>query len=547
MAIGDDYGISITGDIRYTGSGDTYTVIEFHRWIGDLMDDAQAAGDDLLDITTATASERATDNIVTLLAPFNIDDDAAEYLYDGSIIQDGGATIYDGLLVLAAPGAYLEIIQNGALVTPNFWTTGLNDDASNGISHRFMLKVRSGGVDIDGRRIVGQTREFGFSYSEFRINGTSRGNNVLALSFTNDLNNGTAEATVATFTDVVNTEGYVLLDVDNNGVDEAYYSEWDRGSRTINQFYERMKWLSRRGSASTIYGLNGELFRGITHELTVGTPSGTFDAVEPVSWTGGTGQMLAIDSVTAGTKMWIQLLTGVAPTNGQTITGGTSAATVVQSGAALERPLSFPFIGQSTGSALIGAYGVGIETADLSAADLLFDLTNTPRNPPNNVTFTVQGLVIGEDRVLVGPALTGNLNAGQFTINGALTGAAVTSVVINGAIPSDTPSTGVLRVELDSGIYARLPYTSWTASTFTLTAAYDFSGDNAANGNDAWLGYIDRIAGAASETFTVVYSAERSLFVRARDGGASPIKTFEGTATLGAAGGAITIIRTPDV
>jgi hypothetical protein len=88
-----------------------------------------------------------------------------------------------------------------------------------------------------------------------------------------------------------------------------------------------MKWLTRRGSTSTIYGLNGELFRGITHEITVDGPSGTFNAYEAVSWTGGTGQMLAINSTTSPTKMWIQLLTGVAPTDGQEITGGSSSAT----------------------------------------------------------------------------------------------------------------------------------------------------------------------------------------------------------------------------
>ena len=61
------------------------------------MDDAAASGDDILDITDATASERSTDNIITLKAPYNIDDTAAQHLYDGSIIQAGGDTIYDGI------------------------------------------------------------------------------------------------------------------------------------------------------------------------------------------------------------------------------------------------------------------------------------------------------------------------------------------------------------------------------------------------------------------------------------------------------------------
>jgi len=63
------------------------------------------------------------------------------------------------------------------------WPFGqpLNSDSTQGISHRFMLKVREDGVDIDSRKLIGTCRRMGNTYSEFRINSTSRGNNVLAL------------------------------------------------------------------------------------------------------------------------------------------------------------------------------------------------------------------------------------------------------------------------------------------------------------------------------------------------------------------------------
>lgn len=705
MAIQDDFSISSAGDIRYTGTGTNYTVIQFHRWAGDLMDDAQAAGNDILDITDATASERSTDNIITLNSPYNIDDIAAQHLYDGSIIQSGGNTIYDGILVYAPAGTYLQLIQSGAPASPNFWTTALNADVNNGISHRFMLKVRSGGADIDGRRIIGQTRVFGSTYSEFKINGTSRGNNVIALTYATDLNNQTAAATIKGYTDISNTEGYRPLDVNGDTVNEYYYSEWNRASRTINQLFERTKWLSRTsteedgylgtgtnypvgngtvtrvaqcfsngvvaqnltrarfhlkkvGSPSgnltfTIYAISGtfgstgvptgsavatsgtldvttlttsylekeisfpvvtqysmasstnyaiaveysggdvsnyvhvegaatgshagnlanytgswaataaadlwfscsaspllyeipgELFRGITHEIDVDTPTGTFQAVEPVSWSGGTGQMLAVNSPTAATKMWIQLLTGLAPTDNQVITGGQSSASVAVNVTVTERSLSQPFIGASTGTAIIGSYGLGVEAADLTASDKLFDLTNTQRVPPNNVTFTVSGLVIGEDRVLVGPESTGVLNVGQLTLNTTLSGGAVTSVVVTTTIPSDTPTTGTIRIELNSGIYRRVAYTSFSGSTFTIGST-DFSSDNATAPKNVYISYIDKLATATSEGFTVVYNTSRSLFVRVRDGGGTPTKTFETTATLGSGGGSATAIRTSD-
>lgn len=620
MAIGDDFSIAANGDIRYTGSTANYTVIAFHRWLGDLMDDAAASGNDILDITDATASERATDNLITLNAPYNIDDTAAQHLYDGSIVQDNGNTIYDGLVVIANAGMRLEIIQNGALISPNFWTTGYNADAANGISHRFMVKVRTGGADIDGRRLIGLTREFGFSYSEFKINGTARGNNVMALTYVTDLNNQTAEGTVSGWSGITNQEGYRLIDVNGDTTNEPYYSEWNKDAFTINQLYERIKWLSRRGTASTVYGLNGVLFRGVTHEIDIDTPSGTFSAVEAVSWSGGTGQMLAINSTTAGTKMWIQLLTGVAPTDNQTITGGTSSATALVNVTVTERTIQFggsaPL--QSTGSSIIGNYGFGVESADLSASDILFDLTNTQRTPPNNVTFSVGGLVSGEDRVLVtrlgytfaydgesgGPftdgetltftspagtakllelvdngttgymtvrlltgsvptdnsTITGGSSAATANVNGTvsptidveqytnaalLNGAAVTSVVVNETIDSDTPATGTIRILRASGIRTLHSYSAFAGSTFTIPST-NFSTDNAVANAGVFSTFIDKIAGSTSESFTVVFNTTRSLFIRVRDGDTSPIKTFETTGTLSSAGGSTTAIRTSD-
>ncbi len=551
--IAADVSIAVNGDARYIGDAHGgadpgyFTVLELHRRLQDLADDAVASGDDLVDITSDTPSDRSTDNIVTLINGFNIDDTLAEHLYDGSVIQTNGDEIYDGIVNFGAAGTHIEVIQDGALITPNFWDTGLNADANQGISHRFLVKTRTAGADIDGRRLLGTARELGNGYQEFRINGSSRGNNVLALSPTTDLNNQTIEATIAGWTTVANlTEGYIGIDVDNDTTNEFYYSEWDNGSQAVNDVYERLKWLTRRGSSSTLYGLNGQLFRGITHEIDIDTATGTFTEPEAVSWSTGTGQLLAIDSTTAGTKMWIQLLTGIAPVDNATITGGTSSATADVNVTITERPISTPFVGASTGSAIIGSYGLGRQVGDLSASDRLFDLTNTQRTPPNNVQFSVAGLVIGEDRVLVGPEAAGVIDVAQLSVATLLSGAAETSIVVVETIPSDTPSPGTIRVTLDSGIERRVAYTSFTGSTFTI-ASTDFSTDNAAVNNDAYISYIDLLATAVSEDFTIVYAGDRAIYVRARDGGVTPIKTFETPATVGASGGSVTIIRTSDL
>ena len=556
--VATDWSISSTADIRYigdahTGASPSYaTVIEFHRALQDFADQQAASGDDLLDISVLTPSDRSTDNIITLLNSFNIDQQGSEHLYDGSIIQTGGAEIWDGV-VNFGNASFISVIQSAAVLANDFWNSytpaGFNKDDNQGISHRFMVKTRNAGADINGRRLLGTVREYGQTYDEFPINGTSRGNNVLALSEASDLNNATASATVAGYTGIINiNEGYSSIDVDGDGANDFFYSEWDKGSRTINDFYERTKYLTRRGSAETLYGLNGEIFRGVTQQLDISSPSGTFVQPESLSWTGGTGQLLAIDSVSSGTKMYIQLLTGAIPAGGTTVTGNGGGTASVDSITA--RTLSKVFSGVSTGSSLIGSYGLGIEATDLTASDKLFDLDNVEVVPPNNVTFSVSGLVVGEDRVLVGPEAGGGLNKSQLSLLTTLSGASETVAVMSSAIPTDTPITGTIRI-INDGLYNRfVEYISFTGSTFTFKATQSFNGTEengaATSGKGVYITYIDKLASTSTEAFTVVFNASRNLFIRVRDGGSTPIKTFETTGTIGAAGGSTTVIRTTD-
>lgn len=627
-----------TKDIRYTGddhggaSPSYATVIQFHRWLQDFADQEVSSGDDQLDITDVTPSERSTDNIITLLNGYNIDDTAAEHLFDGSIIQDGGDTIYDGIINFGNTSVQIQIIQDGAVLADDWWNFGgggLNADANQGISHRFMIKTRSDGVDIDRRKLIGTARTFNNTYSEFKINGTSRGNNVLALSDTDDLNNDTVAATVATWTTITNTEGLRLLDINNDSINEEYYSEWNRDSYTINQFYERLKWLSRDGSSSNLNGLNGELFRGITHSFaydneTGGAPAtndeyawgtkiqydnesgGPFTIGEAIHEDTATpvwkGRILAIDdngsegylvvdiesgtvtddddftgqssnatatvnttptAVTGGGvirffaidddgsegNLYGQLMKGAAPSDNAVLYDDLDTTkNVTVNGSVTARAISTPFVGQSTGSALIGSYGLGMEPSDTSAADTFFDLSNSQVNPPNNVTFTVYGLESGEDRVLVTNDQSSGIDYDQLTLNTTLDGGTETIVDVGtGNIPADTPSTGKLRIELDDGRYRLVSYTSHDGDDeFTIPSTNFVDPDDATAGNNVFLSYIDELASSNTASFTTVYNADRTLFIRVRDGGGTPIKTFETTGSLGSSGGSATAIRTSD-
>jgi hypothetical protein len=620
--------IAYTGDDHGGASPSYATVIQFHRWVQSKADDAVATGDDELDITNTDPSRRSTDNIITLINGYTLNAAAPEHLYDGSIIQDGGDTIWDGIVNFGNASVQIQIQQDGAVLADDWWNfsaAGLNPDAAQGISHRFMIQVRKDGVDINERRLIGTCRRLtdvdGWTFSEFRINGTSRGNNVLALSDSDDINNDTAATTIAGWTTITNTEGLRLIDVDNDGSTEEYYSEWNKDIYTINQFYERMKWLTRDGSASTIHGMNGELFRGITHSFpfsgtginpvtnddlvwgtlvdhgvvtggpfTVGeavhedtaTPvwkgrvvavdtvntslvvrieSGTVGTSEaftgqtsgaqattsgtptPVTG-GGKFRCLAVDDDGATGNLYVQVLTGAAPPNSGTLytpTGHTATLTITS--APTERPISTPFCGQSTGSAIIGAYGLGIEYADLTTNDKLTDLSGTVNNPPNNVTNTVSGLTFtgDADRVLVAPwdGVTYDSNGDpaidkdQLSLATILNTDNITQVEITESIPGDTPNTGYIRVTDNNGFERRLHYNNWengTPNRFynidTTDGNEDFLSVNASVGNDIYIAYLDQSATAASHSYIGVYGSDRTLVALVRNGGSAPIKQF---------------------
>ena len=704
-----------TGNIRYIGDDHTLsggtpsyaTVIQFHRWLQAFADDPEFTGDDELDIIDKNPSERSTDNIIRLINGFNVDATAIEHLYDGTITQGEGSTEerWDGIVNFGPANAHIQVIQDGAVLSDDYWNYGfeagthtgasgasiltdstlslttdelvgytiknvtdgsqgiitantattitadlyggtdndwdsgdihniarpLNGDAGQGISHRFMIKTRDLGVDIDRRRLVGTTRRYGNTYGEFSINGTSQGNNVLALTDSTDLNNSTAWTTIDAIVDISNTEGLRLIDISGDGTPEEYYSEWDRGANSINTFYEYLKKLSADSTVDTLNSLNGEIFRGITHSYAYDNETGTNfttndvgcwgtnivftggsgtpvlgeeiyeDTATPV-WKGrivgidddtGTGSLIvdiesgtvtnaetftttngftgtvsgtptaqnsagrgivfAVDDDGTTGNMYMQVLAGVAPVDDTRIYFGNATADVGRfhdvNGAPTERTISTPFVGASTGSALIGSYGLGLEAADTAAADTYFDLSNTPITPPNNVTFTVSGFISG-DYVLVTEDNGGDINFTQMVSDTTANSATQTTISVV-SIPTDTPSSagtkGGIRVERDDGLYSLHRYTSFDTGTndFTIPSS-DFSTNPATTPFNVFITYLDLVTASTSENFSYVYSSDRTHFVRVRDGGATPIVTAETTGVMGTNGGSASVNRISD-
>jgi hypothetical protein len=556
----------------------------------DFADAGSDSGDDQLAIIDLVPSQRlGADTNVTLLNGYILTsatgEGPEEHIYDTSITYGGGTDIYDGVQVFGN-ATNIQVIQDNVRIINDFWNepkmiTAVEDAASS-TSHRFLIKTRTAGTDVDGRRLLGTQRELGTVYTEFFIGGgTNRGNNVLALTANNDLNNNTDDTTIGGWDTIVNAnEGYTQLDANDDSVDENYYSNWTRASQTINDFYERAKWIQTRvadigvdtparDADQTIYGIPGDVFRGITHHiLLTDLASGIWVEPEEVTWgtgdTAGVGQILAIDDTASGsaTEMWIQLLSGVIP-GAITITSDTNGATAT-AGTVTSQLISLPFVGSSTGSAIIGSFGLGILPAVITDTDTVTSLDGNPLNPKNNVVFEVTGLDITggeEDYVLVGPASGQILDLAFDTVVGPINGATVATIVVTTAIATDVPASGSIRLQNDEGRYVKITYESYTASTYTIDttdwpAGYDFSGtgdnDSVANGNNYFPTWLDQQAVTATENVTVVFDAPRNLLVRVRNGytatpAVNPIVPWDTVSVLGSTGGSQAASRVLDL
>ncbi|MCK5610877.1 hypothetical protein KAR91_53885, partial [Candidatus Pacearchaeota archaeon] len=245
MAIEDDFSVAVNGDIRHVANTNHYTVLELHRFLQAGVDDEYpATADDYLAINSATPSEKAFDTIIELINGYNIDDDAAEYFFGGSIEQDGGDTLYSGLIIYGSvddPNTQIQIIQDHALYdgAVPFWgdqsTGGYNGNATAGILMRCLVKSRVFGADINQKKIRVQARAWGDSYDFFSVSlGVAEA--VGSLGATPDAQNDIAIATVQAWAggDIpTNTEGWQQIDINNGDGVQPYYSQWTFNTNSL--------------------------------------------------------------------------------------------------------------------------------------------------------------------------------------------------------------------------------------------------------------------------------------------------------------------------
>lgn len=525
-----------------------YTPNNIHYFYSDLGDDAAFVGNDEQDRTKPRISRRIGVTDVELLGSANIDDALSYRMYGGSISQGGGSpTEYNAvnISVVDADGETQPvIIQSFALhsdTTTEYWKNAYMPTAASKI--KILVKVNVAGTVTDRRVVRFRALENLRNYFTAPDPTLSGGITPVSLVATDDGNNTTAPATVATWTTAALTYGLQNVDHNNGNGAQPYWATGDIGTQTKPEFHERQKWVQRRGTAETIYGHNAQLIVGNDLDVAYDNEAlGPFIEGSTVTFgSGGTALILALqDDGTTGT-LYCQRMTGDAPLDNDTITAGSVTADV--NGDATERLIINNLMGGFTGTDFNPANrGITLDAADAGTNDLFTDLLGAQQSPPNNQSGTVN-TAIGNtitcfpyDGVATDAVGDPEPDFNILSLNTTLSGAAETAIVATTAIESWTPQTGNVRVELNSGLRRLVPYTSWATSTFTI-AATDFTGDNATAANELMPAPIDQVATATSTSFTGVYSSDQEFVIRVTNGSGATVKQpFTTTAVFGSGG-----------
>jgi hypothetical protein len=384
------------------------------------------------------------------------------------------------------------VLQNAAVLT-SWWGVGNADGVGGGSGNHIdvVVKIREAGTLIASGSITIFNRNYGDSYDHVVVDMSSGGRTAAPLATSTDIANATAETTIddyiATSLGGQQTSGNIVVTFGTYNADVD-----DDGTNE-------------------------------TYSVQVDCNSQPLSRVyEALKW--------FCDKDRAGSTLLNSL-------QGRVYISANGAYTPVKS-----NPL-----GTFAGGKLFGARGVlfiNPQGGDASNFQTIDNAGNT-RVPPATVSVQVTGLVSG-DQVFQALISSGNVVKNQYTLASGNNSAA-TTVVMQGAIPNDTPTSGALRIVRAGSFEHRYTYTGYTRSTNTFTGISPALTQNYLNTDTAYTPYIDEAAAATSLSKSIKYVADRTTVLRVRRGsGVNKIVPYEVAATIGNNGSAVPALRVAD-
>lgn len=182
-----------------------------------------------------------------------------------------------------------------------------------------------------------------------------------------------------------------------------------------------------------------------------------------------------------------------------------------------------------------GWFLTGVMAADSKNYQLIAH-DGTTQSPPTSVQIQVSGVVSGDYVLVARDNGSGGILTSEYTVSAS---AGATTVTVP-SLKTDTPSTGVIRINGN-----RHTYSGKSGSDLTgLSPAVPGGGYSSVS---AFIPYIDAVAsGTTISSASFQFNANFTCRYRVRNGSGSPIVPFESTLSVTEVGGSGTAVRNPD-
>jgi len=267
------------------------------------------------------------------------------------------------------------------------------------------------------------------------------------------------------------------LDINEDGTTENYSIVIDCSDETVADIYEWTKFITMRGKTDTdsdTDGIDGEQYIGSDYKVVYTSITGTVG--EGVVVTGKTsGAVGTVVSENATDKIVILRSSRGTFVNGENIYLTDGVHEYVNCTVSVITPINAAPFGTFAGGTFFCAPGVAlinVPTADANKFQLTDDDGNVV-TAPTKVTITI-GNTRALDRIAVFRLDAAGGIIKKDTYTGTVQSAGATTLVVAESIAVDEPTktnAGVVRlVGDDENLEYRLPYSSWTGSTFTLAS-----------------------------------------------------------------------------
>ena len=264
-------------------------------------------------------------------------------------------------------------------------------------------------VLIDEGFITVYARKENNLFDHFTTDGSAGGRTPVPLATGDDLNNETTGAIAANGI-VISYAGPYTADVDADLTDEDYSIQINCSNNDLSYVYEYVKYITRRGSATTLNGLTGDQYIGIDYRIDYTSETGTVNIGDEVTGvtSGATGYVTNKNST--GLYATLNNSQGTFVTGENVSIGGNifvNLTAVLPIAPFKQSPLGTFAGGRYFGPP--GAYLTNVPGSDLNNYQVIAD-DGVTYAEPISVTFALTGIVTDSEVRIYNDDLTTTLD-----------------------------------------------------------------------------------------------------------------------------------------